>query len=372
MEQHEHGTDRRRLKLSPHAQEFVTATIEAVRHDFHAPLVRLLGMSMKTLLPEQFEIAMSLAVLGLKQRAGAPGTHQLLEVAARHVSEHYPASDSDTLQALVGMVLRLPGTASAGLSGEQAVAIGHLLRRHGLASMRTGIVVLPHLLSPQLADSLMFGEVYEMTRALAEGDGAAALRQLALGHGAGPSGTSPKVQMARGSASYFLLVACTEAKSRAWPETTLTTTAEDDAEASLLELGLEPRSNRLASLGEELAQVLGQPSVEVLQVGSFADASMAALAMDRLQGARAMLRAWAREHGKGGGKLLAADRPVFDDGAFTVKVRTRLAGTALGAVHWPQARYESASDALRVLVGLLESEGLAISAPEKLQAENLH
>jgi hypothetical protein len=366
------GTDERRLKLSSHAQEFVTATIEAVHLNFHAPLVRLLSMSMRTLLPEQFEIAMSLAVLELKQRDRAPGAHQLLEVAARHVSEHSLAADSDSLQALVGVVLRLPGLPSTGMRSDQADAVGRLLRRHGLASSRTGIIVLPRLLTPQLADSLMVGEVYQMTQALAGGDGYAALRQISLGHSAALLGAAPKVHLAGGPASYVVLVACSEANGRTWQEATFGMSVENDAESSVLRPVWDPPSNRLAAVSGELAQVLDQPLMEVLQVGPFADASTTALVMERLQGARVTLRAWARDHGHGSGKLLAADRPVFDAGAITVTVRTRLAGTSLGAISWPQARYESASDALRALVGLLKSEGVAVSGPAEPQTQNLH
>lgn len=361
----------RRHPLFSHAKELVAAAVHAIGASDASELASLLDAKMDTLPAHGFEDVMAMAYLELRQRKGAEQAIQVLVSTTQDVTEAFQRDSDGLNMSLFGLVLQSPVAASAWtaqLSQDQADAIGRALVQHRFLTDRGQATLLPRVLTARQTNGLLAGEVYALSRALGRGDVPAALEVLGAGAASAPEAGT--VDHSSAVASVAVLVGVVGVNDgAAYPRPAEKAAQLPPTELPELQLMgyaftspqvLEELHRKLAALCADLSPALGMGNVRAVQpAGAFAQASIHAVNLERTAAALAVLTGLAQEHGTGKISSLAVGRPApaGADG-FAVPVHRQADGKQVGAVAWPQARFEPPRDALLQLLTFLQDQQL--------------
>lgn len=361
----------RRHPLFLHAKELVTRAVYAAASSDASELVLLLDAKMDTLAARDFEDVMAMAYLELRQRKGAEQAIQVLVSTTQDVAEAFRRDSNGLDMSLFGLVLRLPAVASevaAQLSQNQADSIVRALVQHRLLTDLGEVTLLPRLLTAGQTNGLLAGEVYALSRALGRGDTARAMALVGADAPPAPeAGTADRSSPAdvivvlvgvvgvRDGAAYPL-----PAEFAARLQPTDTPELQPMGYAFTSPEVLQELHRKLSALCSDLSPALGGGNVEAVQpAGAFAQVSIHAVNLERTAAALAVLTGLTQEPGTGQDDSLVVGRPVpaGADG-FAVPVHRQSNGRQVGAIAWPQARYERPRDALLQLLTFLQDQQL--------------
>lgn len=367
----------RKHPLFLHAKELVTRAVYAAAASDASELALLLDAKMDTLAARDFEDVMAMAYLELRQRKGAEQAIQVLVSTTQDVAEAF-RRDSDGLDmSLFGLVLRLPAVASevaAQLSQNQADSIVRSLVQHRLLTDLGEVTLLPRLLTAGQTNGLLAGEVYALSRALGRGDTAGAMALV------GDAPSAPEAGIADRSSPLGVVVVLVGVvgvqDGSAYPlPAELAARLQPTDTPELQPMGyaftspevLQELHRKLSALCADLSPALGGGNVEAVQpAGAFTQVSIHAVNLERTAAALAVLTKLAQEHGTGQDESLVVGRPV-PAGAygFAVPVHRQSDGRQVGAIAWPQARYEPPRDALLQLLTFLRDQQLLEEGPPR-------
>jgi hypothetical protein len=352
--------------LFRHAKDLVASAVAAASTGDAAALRAQLDARMDTMSAVEFEQAIGMACVELRQRRGGQTAIQELVATARDVSQSVEQEDGSTA-VLFGLALRMPATVGRTLSPQQMAALVQVLVSHGLLADADGSL-LPRLLSPEQTNGLLAGQVYALSRAASRGDLAAAERLLE-----GPADDRAPDHSSADGVVAVLLGMVGERNGQAFP---LAASVEAQLPApgssAMQPIGyaftplalFEELRRKLAACAVDLALVLGQSPVHVAQpAGLFTQANMHAVDLWRGQEVRALLDRLAGMHSSGSLAGLVVGPVTPGETGLSAPVFRRLDRETVGSLRWPLARYEPAQDGLLQLLTLLEELGL-LEAPD--------
>jgi hypothetical protein len=366
----------RRNPLFRHVKELVTGAVLAASTADTSALVAQLDAKLDILSAEQFEEAMGMAFVELRQRRGSEDSIQTLVATALDVSQALVREDG-THVTLFGLVLQMSDAVQRELSQEQVQALVRIMVRHGLVADAKA-TVMPRLLWPDESNALRTGEVYALCRSLSGVDPVVTewldrFRTV----GTARLGEAPALDAGR---VVILMGVVDEQEGIAFTLPAHLESQLPPADAAGQQpLGyafapphlLDELHRKLAAFGSDLAAVLQCSEVQVTQpAGSFAQANMHAVNLQRAQRTRALLARLAGDHSHGrlAGLVVGPAEPV--ETGLSAPVYRRLDHAAVGSVQWPLARYEPPQDGLLHLLTLLNELEL-LEAPDDAASSRL-
>lgn len=372
----------RRHPLFSHAKELLIAALEAAAHNDAAALASMFDAKMDTLSADECEDVIGMAYLELRQRKNSDEAIQMLVVTARDVSERFQRESDGRSMHLFGVVFQLTGDAGAisKPSTQQLDAVVQCMVHHRLLDIDASAELLPLLLSPAQGQSLLAGDVHQLSRALGNSDIDAAVRVVQQRANRSQGRLRSEDEAMRHE--FVLLVGL----AGSLQGTTFPLSAELAGQAQIATSGLQPigcgymtkdlladMHRQLGAFSSDIETALGGSAVLAVQPPiAFAQASMHSLHLERSERALETLERIAKEHGNGLIELLEVGRPEPGEEGFSVPVHRKVGGRAVAFFRWPVARYEPPRDALVHLLGFIQNQGMAAAQESPPRDGPLH